>query len=245
MDSITRGAGRTGRTLRDAGALLLLVLSFGTGCNPVEALVERGIERELPGAIGPADRYTVDIAGLNTGTGEAERVSVAGERVRPEAAPVLDRLELALSGVRYDRETERLDRVAHAQATARILPADLTAFLETQRNVREATLTLLPPDGATLRLRPELGGIALPPGVAVEMTGRLVSEGGRVRFDVSELQAGGVNLGSLAARRLSESINPIVDLSDLLTSLQVTGVRVDEGAVWIEATGDPTGLPLR
>ncbi|HLT46069.1 MAG TPA: DUF2993 domain-containing protein [Rubricoccaceae bacterium] len=224
---------------------LLLALAFASGCNPVESLVEREIERELPGVIGPADGYEVDVAGLRTSTGEAERVTVLGRRVRPAGAPVLDRLDLELLGVRYDRDARRLDRVEHARATARVLPADLAPFLDTHRNVRDPAITLRPPDGATLRFRPEAGGFAVPEGVAVEMTGRLVAEAGRVRFDVSEVRAAGIDLGATVARRLSEAIDPIVDLTDTRARLQVTAVRVEAGAVVAEATGDLSGLSTR
>jgi hypothetical protein len=224
--------------------LLLLALS-AAGCNPVEAYVERGIEQELPRVLGPADRYDVDITGLRTSTGEAERVTVLGERVRPAEAPALYHLALALHGVRYDRDARRLDHVERAHATARVLPADLAPFLDAHRNVHGAAITLRPPDGATLRFRPELGGLSLPAGVAVEMTGRLVAAEGRVRFDVSEVRAGGVGLGSAVARRLSAEINPVVDLTRTDVALRVTAVRVEPAAVVVEATGDPSGLRLR
>ena len=224
---------------------LLSTFALFAGCNPVEGLVERGIEAELPEAIGPADRYDVDVTGLQTSTGEADHVTVLGERVRPEGAPVLDRLDLDLRGVRYDRDAKRIDRVESARATARVLPADLAPFLDAHRNVRGPAVTLRPPDGATLRFRPEIGGLAVPEGVAVEMTGRLVAEDGRVRFDVAEVRAAGLNLGGAVARRLSEAINPVVDLTDTDVSLRVTGVRVEAGAVIVEATGDLDGLSLR
>lgn len=231
--------------LRPSLLLFLLAFIFGMGCNPIEGFVERGIEQALPGVIGPADRYAVDIEGLRTSTGEAERVAVHGERVHPERAPVLDRIDLELHGVRYDQDAERLDRVERAEATARVLPSDITAYLEAHRNVREAALTLRPPNGATLRLRPEIGGLTVPEGVAVEMTGRLVVEEGRVGFAVSEVRAGGLNLGRTVARRLSEAINPLVDLTATDVALRVTAVRVEDGAVRVEATGDPSGLRLR
>jgi hypothetical protein len=224
---------------------LLLGLALSAGCNPVEGFVERGIEEKLPAIIGPADRYTVDVTGLRTSTGEAERVAVHGERVRLEDAPVLDRLDLDLRGVRFDRATNRLDRVERAQATARVLPADLTVFLDAHRNVRGATLTLLPPGGATLRFRPEAGGFAVPEGVAVELSGRLAAEAGRVRFEVTEVRAAGLNLGRTVARRLSEEINPLVDLTGTEIGLRVTGIRVEPDAVVVEATGDPSRLRPR
>ena len=232
---------RLSRSLRLS---LVLALLLCAGCVPT-GQVERGLERELPKLLGPADRYDVEIDGLRARSGEAEHVTVVGERVRAEGAPVVDRLELDLRGVRYDRDEERLERVESARATARIMAPDLADFLEAQRNVRDAVVTLRAPDEATIRVRPELGGVALPRGVEVEVTGRLGVDDGRVRFAVSEVEAAGLNLGSAVARRLSESINPLVDLTDTAAGLRVTDVRVEDGVVRLDAAGDITGLQLR
>lgn len=224
-------------------AFVLAVLAIG--CGSLTSQVERGLERELPELVGPADRYDVEIEGLRAGAGEADRVTAVGERVRPEGAPVVDRLQLELRGVAFDRGEDRLERVDSARATARVTVPDLEAFLEAQRNVRDASVTLREPDEATIRVRPEFGGIALPRGVEAEVRGRLEAADGRVRFVVSDVEAAGLNLGAAAARRLSDAINPLVDLSDTDARLQVTGVRVEGGAVHLDATGDPASLRLR
>ena len=214
------------------------------GCVPT-GQVERGLERELQKLIGPADRYNVEIEGLRARSGEAEHITVVGERVRAKGAPVVNRLVLDLRGVTYDRGEKRLERVDSAYATAQITASDLAAFLETQRNVRDATVTLRAPDEATIRVRPEFGGVAFPRGVTAEVTGRMEAADGRVRFAVAEVEAVGFDLGSAAARRLSEAINPLVDLSDMASGLRVTDVHVEGGAVRLDATGDITGLRLR
>lgn len=223
---------------------LALALLAVTGCDPT-GRVEQEIAGLLPRAIGPADDYTVTVEGLRARSGEADRVAVVGTRVRPEGAPVLDRLDLELRGVRFDRGERRLERVDAAEATARITPADLAALLETRDGVRSATVTLRPPDEATIRLRPDIGDLRLPPGAAVEMTGRLSSADGQVRYDVDEVRALGLDLGETVARRLSGAINPIADLAAMTPTLDVTGVRVEGGAVVVEATGDLAGLKLR
>ncbi len=222
----------------------LLFLLLWIGCSST-GLVERELERELQKLIGPADHYDVEISGLRARSGEAARVFAVGQRVRPEDAPVVDRFELDLRGVTYDRGEKRLERVDSAYATARITAPDLAAFLEAQGNVRDASITLREPDEATIRVRPEFGGIALPHGIEATVTGRLEADGGRVRFVVSDVEAAGLDLGAAAARRLSDAINPLIDLSDTEVRLQITSVRVENGAVLLEATGNPTGLRLR
>lgn len=224
-------------------ALLLLAL-VASGCD-LSGRVESEIAGGLPDAIGPADRYEVGVEGLRASAGEASRVTILGERVRRDGAPVLDRLDLELTGVRYDRGERVLREVERARATVRVLPADLAAYLDERRGVREAGVRLVAPDRAVLRLRPEAGGFALPNGVVAEVEGRLGATGGQVRFDVEAVRAGGLNLGRLAAGALSDAVNPVLDLTTERPALEVIGVRVEGGALVLEATADLNGLRLR
>lgn len=224
--------------------LALTLAAVASGCD-LSGRVEAGIEDALPEAIGPAERYDVTVSGLRASAGEAERVTVVGLRVEPEGAPVLDRLDLVLTGVRYDRKGKRLERVESAQGTVRVLPADLAAFLNERDGVREASVTLREPDRARLRVRPEIGSITLPRGVAVELEGRLRADSSTVRLDVTDLRAAGLSLGRTLAGELSERINPVVDLSETEPPLRVTDVRVENGALILEAEGDLTGFRFR
>ncbi|NJL86620.1 MAG: LmeA family phospholipid-binding protein [Leptolyngbyaceae cyanobacterium SM1_1_3] len=223
--------------------LLAFAVALLTSCIP-NSLVERGIERELPKFIGPADSYSVDVSGLRVRSGEAERILAVGERVRPEGAPILDQLEIELRDVKYDRGQERLERVESAQATVRILPADLAAFLKNYRNIREATIALQPPNQATLSIQPEIGSLYAPTGITVAATGQLLGEGSLINFEVADVSAAGISLGSEAARRVSEVINPLADLSTLPVTLLVQDIRVDSEAVIVDVNAEPNSFQL-
>lgn len=225
-----------------ASGLLLCCLALFSACAPSTSQVERGLERELPRVIGPAEHYDVEIEGLRARSGEAARVVALGERVRPADAPVVDRLEVELRNVRYDRRGKRLERFESAVATARITAADLGAFLETQPNIESAAVTLTEPDQASVRVRPKLGGLALPPGVTLDVVGRLVGAGDEIRFEVSEVRAGGASLGSGIVRQIGAMINPLIDLGDLPVVVDITRVQVEQGALRLEATGEAIGL---
>lgn len=226
-----------------ARALLLAGLLL-TGCVPSTDAIERRIERELPELLGPADRYDVEIEGLRARDGRADRVTATGERVRMEDAPVLDRLVVEMEGVAFDRRERRLDRVDTLRATAHLRPADLEAFLEAHRNVRDAAVTLRAPDEATIRLRPELGGLALPRGMELEVRGRLEPRAGRLHLAVDRVEAAGAGLGDTAARRLADAVNPLVDLSAPGADLRITGARVEGGALRLDAAGRASSLRL-
>ncbi len=229
--------------MRTSLRLLLVPLALAVaGCN-LSGRVEAEIVEALPSVLGPADRYDAAVDGLSVRAGTAETVRVVGERVARADAPVIDRLDVTLRGVAFDRSSRRLTRVDDARATARLLPADLAAALATQRGIAEADLSLASPDRVTVRVRGEIGGARLP--VGAEVRGRVVARDGRVHLDVDDVRAAGIGLGSALARRVSDEINPVVDLTDEDLALRVTGVRVAEGALVLEATGDLTGVRLR
>lgn len=228
-----------------ARAWMIAALSVVTlsGCTPAN-LVAQGIERELPKYVGPADSYEVEIEGLQVKDGTADTVTAVGERVRPEGAPVIERLMLELEGVEYDRTTEKLSRVEGARVTAVIKTPDLVTFLEAYRDVREAQVMLRSPNEATIRLRPEIGGLAVPHGVTVDVTGQLIGEQTQLRFEVTEVSAAGLDLSAIAARRLSDVINPLADLENLPVDVQITSVIVAGETIGLEVVGDPSSFEL-
>ena len=221
-------------------AVALLALG-GAGCNPVTAFAEREVERILQDAFGPADDYDVRIEGLDSGDGTARRVTVAGDRVRPDGAPVLDRVDAVLDGVRFDRSAKTLERVDRADLTVSVLPDDLAAYLVASGRVEAAEVSFEPPSGIVLRVRPDLAGIPLPAGATVRVAGSLVGEGARVRLDVESVEAVGINLGGAAAGLLEDQVNPLLDLSRS-GGLEVTDITVEDGALRARAEGPLTDI---
>ena len=221
--------------------LVLLAALVASGCS-VSGRVESEIEAALPSALGPADRYQAAVEGVRLGDGTAERIDIVGERVARQDAPVIDRLDVELRGVRYDRKTKRILGAESARATARVLAEDLSDYLVRQRGVGDARVALQAPDRAVVRVRGEVRGLRLP---AAEVRGRLTAEAGTVRLDVEDVRAGGLGLGGAVARQLSDRINPVVDLTDESLALRVTGVRVEGDELVLETTGDVAGLRLR
>ena len=240
LDPLTRDS--TAPILMRVPIFLVLLAVVAGGCS-VSGRVESEIEGALPAALGPADSYDATVGGVDLGAGTADRISIVGERVAREDAPVVDRLTVELRGVRYDRKTKRIDGAQSARATARVLPLDLADYLARQRGVGDARITLAAPDRATVRVQGEVQGVRLP--VAAEVTGRLEAQGGTVRLVVDDVRAAGIGLGGGIARRLEERINPVIDLTDEALALRVTGVRVEGGELVLEAEGDVAGLRLR
>lgn len=214
---------------------------FLASCTPT-SLVEQGIERELPKYVGPAEHYDVKIEGLDIKSGSADSVVAVGERVRPEGAPVIERLSLHLSGVVYDKQTERLSSVDSASLTAVVKTPDLSDFLETYRNVREAEVTLQAPDRATLRISPQIDQFALPNGITVDVAGELVGKDTQLHFEVDSVSAAGIDVSAIAASRLSEAINPLADLKDLPIDVEIASVVAAGESIGMEIIGDPSSF---
>lgn len=223
--------------------VLSLTLVGVASCTPA-SLVEQGIENELPKYVGPAENYDVKIDGLKIGPGSADSVVAIGERVKPEGAPVIDRLVLNLQGVTYSRQQKRLSQVDSAKLTAVIKSYDLADFLESDRNVRSAEVILLSPDRATLRIQPNLGSFSLPAGITVDVTGRLIGSGTKLSFEVEEVSAAGLDLSSMVAKRLSNLINPLADLEDLPVKVEITSVMVAGESIGLEVVGDPASFSM-
>ena len=220
---------------------LLLAALVASGCS-VSGRVESEIEAALPEALGPADRYDATVEGVRLGDGTAERIRIVGERVARQDAPVVDRLDVDLRGVRYDRKTKRLLGADSTRATARVRASDLATYLDRQRGVGQARVTLAAPDRATVRVEGEIRGLRLP--VAAEIRGRLAASGGTVRLDVESVRAAGIGLGGTIAGQIDDLVNPVVDLTDESLRLRVTEVRVEGDVLVLEATGDVTGVRL-
>ena len=220
--------------------LFLALALLTSGCS-VSGRVASEIEAVLPEAIGPAESYDVTVEGASLRTSSAERVEIVGLRVAREGAPVIDRFEAVLDDVAFDRDKKEVSSVGRARATARVLAPDLEAYLSAQGQVSRATLTLAEPDEVLVRVRGELADYEVP--VDLEIRGRFVTNAGRVDLDISGVKAGPISVNG-AASNLERQINPVLDLTDDDIALTVTAVRVEGGALVLEAAGDLSGLQI-
>jgi len=218
-------------------AVLAVAVSVA-GCGQVvEQRVEQNMRRDLQRLIGPAEDYTVDLQGLNVASGTAAGATVTGRRVQLPDAPVLDTMEVRMNDVRYDLARKELQRVASADAVARLRPADVAEFLNRHRNLEDVRLSLSSPNEVTLGMRPELSGLDLPAGLRLSLTGRLVSDGPRVRFELIRVGAAGLSVGGPVADAITRRINPIVDLSSMPIGVNITDIRADSSTLTVNASG--------
>ncbi len=227
---------------RAAAGLSVLLISACATTSFVDRRVEQTIRTELSRHVGPADRYDVDVSGARF-SGEIaylEKVHVVGARVNRAKAPVIDRLEIDLSNVVIDREEKQLKSLGAGSARARILAIDIAEFLDAKPGLDKVTVTLDPPDEIVVSGRPSMAGYTLPRAVTLKVRGRLVAEGNELKLEVNDLRAAGFSVGAIPKFVLEKAINPVIDLSALPVSSQISWVTVNEDAIVVEATGGST-----
>jgi hypothetical protein len=222
---------------------VLCAATLLAGCGGVtENRVESRLRDELSRGLGPASRYDVHVQGIDRDAGTADRVEVVGYGIRPRQGPVIDRLELELRDVRYDRKLKRVERADVTHATAWLSAADLGDFLERQEGVGHASVTLAGPDSVFVHVRPDLGGFPVPPGANVEVVGTIQARGPYVEYHVSDVNALGGHVGDAIAKRVTRLINPLLDLSELPLRLDVSRVSVEGRKIRLDAGGTATAL---
>jgi hypothetical protein len=205
-------------------------------CRPGTPQVEGMIEREMARVLGPADRYTVRIDGLEVDRGRARTITAVGAGVRPPNLPPIERVDAVLSDVAYDRGRGRLSDIGSARVDVRVAAVPLQTFLEQHRNLQDVRVQFASPQRIQLQARPQFEGVDVPAGATLTVAGQLVPKGTQVHFNVETVRVAGVTLPAAVAQRISQEINPVVDLGGMPVVLEVTGIRV-EGQTMIATAG--------
>jgi hypothetical protein len=214
--------------------------------SPPTAPVERALERQLHGVVGPADGYRVQMEGLNPARGTLDRMTAEGTNIRPEGGPVVARAAVDLADVSFDARDQSLTGIGHGRVEVHLLEGDLARFLEQNRHLRQVDLRLIEPDRVRIEAVPEIPQLDLPPGATVGLEGRLAPSRRHVNLVVDRVEALGRDLGRPAARVLQEAVNPIADLSQLPVILELESLRVARGRLEVTAQGRlPPGQRLR
>jgi hypothetical protein len=206
-------------------------------CHPVQAEVEQAIEGELHQILGPAMSYKVRLSDVDLFEGRAESMSVIGSRVHPKDVPPLDRIEIDLHHIGYDRKTGSVERIGSVQARIWVRMDDLAAYLRDERGIEAATLGFFPPDEAFLQVPVEQASAR---GVSVgdlRLSGRLEGQETRVVLNVVDVLAEGLGNSGALAEEIASRLNPIIDLSKLPIPLEVQTVAVIGDRISITATG--------
>ncbi|MBA3353094.1 MAG: LmeA family phospholipid-binding protein [Blastocatellia bacterium] len=221
------------------GLALIYSALWLSGCaSMTEARVEQRITAELPRVVGPAARYQVNVQGArdNGEIADIRRLHVIGTRVEREKSPVLDRIEVTMSDIVFDRKEKRLLSLGTADANVRVLPSDLAAFLDARPGLDNVIVTLYPPYEITIETQFAIAGFALPRVTSAKIRGRLVVNDGKLAMEVVDLRVAGFPVGTIPTIIVERLINPLVDLSAPPAAARVTSVQVMSDSVLLTAS---------
>ncbi|MDH7570572.1 MAG: DUF2993 domain-containing protein [Armatimonadota bacterium] len=217
-------------------ASLLLALA---GCNSgiAEREAERRLRQRLPEIIGPAEEYRVSIhSGSDSSVirGRLGQVTIEGRQVRVGNAWPVDQLTVHLERVRVDTRKKVLREVGSARFEARVGEQTLTRYLEEDaENLRSVAVSL---DEGSVRVAGRFRVLRV--WAPFNVSGSLfLLDRHRVGFRVDSVRAVGIPIPDPVERYLEQRLNPVMDLSDTMLSLELTGVRIEPGAVVV------TGVP--
>lgn len=219
----------------------LAAVAIGIGAAGCASLVDNRAEQiilgELPRLVGPARAYRVDARGVVPAAGRLQAVRVVGERIARPGSPVIDKAEVSLRDVRFDRSEKRVESIGAVDASARILAADIATFLDTRSGLDAVEVQFFGGNEIAVSALPSVAGLRLPAQTRVTMRGVLVPDGPLLKLEIVDLRAAGVEVGLFARAALQALVNPIVDLSSVPAPSQISSARVEGAALVIEASG--------
>lgn len=218
-------------------AAVAIVIGAAGCASLVDNRAEQIILGELPRLVGPAREYRVDALGVVPAAGQLQAVRVVGERIARPGSPVIDQAEVNLRDVRFDRAEKRVESIGAVDASARVLAADIAAFLDARPGLDAVGVQFFGGNEIAVSALPSVAGLTLPAQTRVTMRGVLVPDGSRLKLEIVDLRAAGMEVGLLPKAALQALINPIVDLSNLPAPSQISSARVEGEALVIEASG--------
>ncbi len=217
-------------------ALVACIALVCAGCvgGLVSGSIESRIEDSLPGIIGPADSYKVDVSGSSRKMirGRFREIKIHGEAVKAVPGLTLDRLDVVLRNVEADTKTGALKHVDAVEFKAALFESSLNRYLAGRPDKLKVQLL----NGKILaNARPKKLGIS----ANVSVMGRLSpSGGGRLDLNVERFKVAGVKVPSFGAKALEDRINPVVDVAPQGFMPNISAVKVTQEAVLIEGTAD-------
>ncbi len=218
-----------------------------TGCaHPVQQTAAHKIADALPGVIGPAARYDVQVDGdpFALARGRARGIHIQGRSVQLSPDLTVDTLTADAADVSFDRSSRKLTSVGQTRFTATLSQPHLAAYLA-------ASKPLLPGLSITLRSDDVLAAVPvtfLGLNTTAALAGTVrpsLSDPTRLDFVANGAQIGAVPLPAGLINLALDRLNPVITLSDLRVPLAVTQAEIRDSRLVLGGTADLNGLAAR
>jgi len=234
------GHGRRGLRVLHAGqrlATLLVVTVLASCASYNDQRAQTALLQALPKLVGPADSYAATVQGASSDGTRFEQVQATGVRVRRPNMPVVERIELRLSGVVVDAATRRMTSVGDARLLLRLKVEDLAAYLGSSEWIDQPAVHVSAPDKVFISGRLKIAGIALASIATADLEGRLQARDTQLRLGVDALAWRGQTAPALVRGLVEQAINPILNVAPYPVPARIDSAVVEGDTIVITASG--------
>lgn len=227
------------RTRRPNRGLIALVLVAAICFAPGAILrwqIGRSVAAKMQWVLGPAKSYSVGVSAslLDIVRGHISTLDIRGNDVKLSTGVTVDRLDIDLKDVRFDRN-QAITGVKSTDFAASVSEHNLTDFLTASRSdMRGAKVTLA--DGKlTLSASPRVFATRTP--VTLEAGLRIVNHT-KLWLDLRKLRARGMRVPGFVRGRIMHGLNPVLDTDQMGVPAELTSVKIDGGEISLTGKAD-------
>ncbi len=212
-------------------------LVAGCAGQIIRPKIEAGIEKALPGYIGPAREYRVKASGSSTAmiNGEFSALHITGREVQATKDLTIDLLTVEMKDVKADPSTRKLRSVGSTTFQAEITEQAVNAYVNASRPQGNEVRVDLEPGKITVIARPTFYGI----GAEVRVTGRpAIAGGSKVNFVADKASVSIVPVPAWVVNKLLDLVNPVLDLNQMKFPVSLTSVTIEKDTVQLAGKAD-------
>lgn len=218
--------------------LMLLTLM---GCSNGGWWLAGAVISNMPTIMKIADR--ADSRVLKLERNSAGEVQVSGRGVHPDKGPTLDKLDLSVRDVQFQRTPFHITKIGSTTFTAQALAKDINTFVNQRVNtgkveVREIHLAFTPQQAqltATIVRNHRT--------LHVESTGTLQADGTRVAYVPQTFTTEHATLPANEQRDILAGVNPVIELHGLPCTPTITQVTLGNGTATLSGSMALKNLP--
>lgn len=198
--------------------------------------IGQSVAAKMPELIGPAQSYSADVTGGFIGIlrGRIEKIDITGRKVKMSNGVIVDRLDIALSGVHF-KPDQTVTRVESASFAASVIEDDLNNWLATSRPDLHDGHIAIENGKIIVRAKPRVLLLRTP--VKVEGTLRII-ENNKLYLVLKTVSTRGIRVPGFVRGRIEHDINPILDAEQMGIGAKLKSVNVTNHAITITGTAD-------
>ena len=219
--------------------VFLTSLFLLAGCGNVRGKVEDGIAKSLPELIGPAECYRVRVSGSTVGMlkHKLSRIEIQGAGVRLSNGMELAKLNVVLTGVRFDPDKRSITQCAGTEYEATLSQAQLEHYLRKLYPDIPGLSVALEEGYAVATAAPSLMGVTA--SISAESSLKITG-GTKLVLDIRKATMAGVPAPGFAREYIEKKINPVFDSSAFGYDATMSSVTIRPSLVVITGTLDLT-----